>query len=84
MRDKPPTPERLRVRISELHEVTYHFLNARLKISGDPEIDLADLNLESSQDLDELRKAISDTRAIHREKPGGGHQCASKARSVSM
>jgi hypothetical protein len=53
--------------------VTYHFLNARLKISGDPEIDLADLNLESSQDLDELRKAISDTRAIHREKPGGGH-----------
>jgi hypothetical protein len=73
LRDRPPTPERLRVRISELHEVTYHFLNARLKISGDPEIDLADLNLESSQDLDELRKAISDTRAIHREKPGGGH-----------
>ena len=73
LRDKPPTPERLRVRILELHEVTYHFLNARLKISGDPEIDLADLNLESSQDLDELRKAISDTRAIHREKPGGGH-----------
>ena len=31
LRDKPPTPERLRVRISELHEVTYHFLNARLK-----------------------------------------------------
>ena len=23
--------------------------------------------------MDELRKAISDTRAIHREKPGGGH-----------
>ncbi|MDE0784566.1 MAG: hypothetical protein OSB34_15475, partial [Planktomarina sp.] len=34
MRDKPPPPERLRARISELHEVTYHFLNARLKISG--------------------------------------------------
>ena len=73
MRDKPPTPERLRVRISKLHEVTRHFLNGRLKINGNPEIDLADLNLESSQDLDELRKAISDTRAIHREKPGGGH-----------
>ena len=73
MRDKPPPPERLRARISELHEVTYHFLNARLKISGNSKIDLADLNLESSQDLDELRKAISDTRAIHREKPGGGH-----------
>ena len=73
MRDKPPSPERLRVRISELHEVTRHFLNARLKINGNPEIDLADLNLGSSQDLDELRKAIYRTRAVHRRKPGGGH-----------
>ena len=73
MRDKPPPPERLRARISELHEVTYHFLNARLKISGDPEIGLAELDLGLSKDLDELTKAICHTRAVHREKPGGGH-----------
>ena len=73
LRAKPPTLERLRERISELHEVTKHFLNARLKISGNPEIGLAELDLESPNDLDELRKAIYHTRAVHREKPGGGH-----------
>ena len=73
LQGKTPTPERLRVRISELHEVTKHFLNARLKISGNPEIGLAELDLGSPNDLDELRKAICHTRAVHREKPGGGH-----------
>ena len=73
LRDKPPTPERLRVSISELHEVTKHFLNARLKISGDPEIGLAELDLGSPNNLDGLRKAIYHTRAVHRKKPGGGH-----------
>ena len=73
LQGKPPTPERLRLRISELHEVTKHFLNARLKISGNPEIGLDELDLGSPNDLDELRKAIYHTRAVHREKPGGGH-----------
>ena len=73
LQGKPPTPERLRLRISELHEVTKHFLNARLKISGNSKIGLAELNLGSPNDLDELKKAIYHTRAVHREKPGGGH-----------
>ena len=73
LRDKPPTPERLRVSISELHEVTKHFLNARLKISGDHGIGLVELDLGSPNDLDELRNAIYHTRAVHRRKPGGGH-----------
>ena len=73
LQGQPPTPERLRLRISELHEVTKHFLNARLKISGNSKIGLAELNLGSPNDLDELKKAIYHTRAVHREKPGGGH-----------
>ena len=73
LQGKPPTPERLRLRISELHEVTKHFLNARLKISGNSKIGLAELDLGSPNDLDELKKAIDHTRAVHREKPGGGH-----------
>lgn len=73
LRDKPPTPNRLQVTISELHEVTKHFLNARLKISGKSKIGLAELDLGSPNDLDELKKAIDHTRAVHREKPGGGH-----------
>ena len=73
LRAKPPTPERLRERIFELHEVTKHFLNARLKISGDREIGLTELDLGSSRDLDELKKAIYHTRTVHRVKPGGGH-----------
>ena len=73
LRDKPPTPERLRVRISKLHAVTRNFLNARLKINGDPEIGLAELDLGLSKDFYDLREAISHTRAVHREKPGGGH-----------
>ena len=73
LQGKPPTPERLRLRISELHEVTKHFLNARLKISGDHGIGLAELDLGSPNVLDELRKAIYHTRAVHRRKPGGGH-----------
>ena len=73
LRGKPPTPERLRLRVSKLHEVTKHFLNARLKISGNSKIGLAELDLGSPNDLDELKKAICHTRAVHREKPGGGH-----------
>ena len=73
LRDKPPTPNRLQVTISELHEVTKHFLNARLKISGKSKIGLAELDLGSPNDLDELKKAIDHTRAVHREKPGGRH-----------
>jgi hypothetical protein len=73
LQGQPPTPERLRLRISELHEVTKHFLNARLKISGNSKIGLAELNLGSPNDLDELKKAIYHTRSVHREKPGGGH-----------
>jgi len=73
LRNKPPTPNRLQVTISELHEVTKHFLNARLKISGKSKIGLAELDLGSPNDLDELKKAIDHTRAVHREKPGGGH-----------
>jgi hypothetical protein len=73
LQGQPPAPERLRLRISELHEVTKHFLNARLKISGDHGVGLAELDLGSPNDLDELRKAIYHTRAVHREKPGGGH-----------
>ena len=73
LRDKPPPPERLQVSISKLHEVTKLFLNARLKISGNPEIGLAELNLGSPNDLDELKKAVYHTRAVHRKKPGGGH-----------
>ena len=73
LQGKPPTPERLRLRISELHEVTKHFLNARLNISGDHGIGLAELDLGSPNVLDELRKAIYHTRAVHRRKPGGGH-----------
>jgi hypothetical protein len=73
LQGQPPAPERLRLRISELHEVTKHFLNARLKISGNSKIGLAELNLGSPNDLDELKKAIYHTRAVHREKPGGGH-----------
>ena len=73
LRDKPPTPNRLQVTIYELHEVTKHFLNARLKISGKSKIGLAELDLGSPNDLDELKKAIDHTRAVHREKPGGGH-----------
>ena len=73
LQGQPPTPERLRLRISELHEVTKHFLNARLKISGNSKLGLAELNLGSANDLDELKKAIYHTRAVHREKPGGGH-----------
>ena len=73
LRAKPPTPERLRERIFELHEVTKHFLNARLKISGDHKIGLNELDLGSLRDLDKLKKAIYHTRAVHREKPGGGH-----------
>jgi hypothetical protein len=67
LRAKPPTLERLRERISELHEVTKHFLNARLKISGNPEIGLAELDLESPNDLDELRKAIYHTSSTPRK-----------------
>ena len=73
LRDKPPTPNRLQVSIYKLHEVTKHFLNARLKISGKSKIGLAELDLGSPNDLDELKKAICHTRAVHREKPGGGH-----------
>ena len=73
LRDKPPPPRRLQVTISKLHEVTKHFLNARLKISGNSKIGLAELDLGSPNDLDELKKAICHTRAVHREKPGGGH-----------
>ena len=73
LRDKPPTPNRLQVTISKLHEVTKHFLNARLKISGKSKIGLAELDLGSPNDLDELKKAIDHTRAVHRKKPGGGH-----------
>ena len=73
LQGQPPTPERLRLRISELHEVTKHFLNARLKISGKSKIGLAELDLGSPNDLDELKKAIDHTRAVHRKKPGGGH-----------
>ena len=73
LQGKLPTPERLRVRISELHEVTKHFLNARLKISGNSKIGLAKLDLGSPNDLGELKKAIYYTRAVHRKKPGGGH-----------
>jgi hypothetical protein len=73
MRDKPPPPQCLRTRISELHQVTRQFLDARLKISGDLGIGLAELDLGLSKDLDELTKAICHTRAVHREKPGGGH-----------
>ena len=73
LRNKPPTPNRLQVTISELHEVTKHFLNARLKISGKSKIGLAELDLGSPNDLDELKKAIDHTRAVHREKPGGRH-----------
>ena len=73
LRDKPPTPNRLQVSIYKLHEVTKHFLNARLKISGKSKIGLAELDLGSPNDLDELKKAIDHTRAVHREKPGGGH-----------
>ena len=73
LRDKPPPPRRLQVTISKLHEVTKHFLNARLKISGKSKIGLAELDLGSPNDLDELKKAIDHTRAVHREKPGGGH-----------
>ena len=73
LRDKPPPPRRLQVTISKLHEVTKHFLNARLKISGNSKIGLAELDLGSPNDLDELKKAIYHTRAVHREKPGGGH-----------
>jgi hypothetical protein len=73
LRDKPPTPNRLQLTISKLHEVTKHFLNARLKISGKSKIGLAELDLGSPNDLDELKKAIDHTRAVHREKPGGGH-----------
>ncbi len=58
LRGKPPTPERLRLRVSKLHEVTKHFLNARLKISGNSKIGLAELDLGSPNDLDELKKAI--------------------------
>ena len=73
LRDKPPTPNRLQVSIYKLHEVTKHFLNARLKISGKSKIGLAELDLGSPNDLDELKKAIDHTRAVHREKPGGRH-----------
>ena len=73
LRDKPPPPRRLQVTISKLHEVTKHFLNARLKISEKAKIGLAELDLGSPNDLDKLRKAIYHTRAVHREKPGGGH-----------
>ena len=73
LRDKPPTPNRLQLTISKLHEVTKYFLNARLKISGKSKIGLAELDLGSPNDLDELKKAIDHTRAVHREKPGGGH-----------
>ena len=34
---------------------------------------MAELNLGSPKDLDELIKAIDHTRAVHRKKPGGGH-----------
>ena len=73
LRRKPPPPKRLQVTISKLHEVTKHFLNARLKISENSKIGLAELDLGSPNDLDELRIAIDHTRAVHREKPGGGH-----------
>ena len=73
LRDKPPPPERLQVSISKLHEVTKLFFYSLLKISGNPEIGLAELNLGSPNDLDELKKAVYHTRAVHRKKPGGGH-----------
>ena len=73
LRGKPPPPRRLQLAISKLHEVTKHLLNARLKISGKSKIGLAELDLGSPNDLDELKKAIYHTRAVHREKPGGGH-----------
>jgi hypothetical protein len=73
LRDKPPTVERLQTRISELHEVTRHFLNARLKLRSDTKKGLDDLDLGLQQDLDDLTQAISNTRAAHRDKPGGGH-----------
>ena len=73
LRDKPPPPERLQVSISKLHEVTKLFLNARLKISVNPAIGFAELDLGSPNDLDELKKAVYHTRAVHRKKPGGGH-----------
>ena len=57
LRDKPPTVERLQTRISELHEVTRHFLNARLKLRSDTKKGLDDLDLGLQQDLDDLRKA---------------------------
>jgi len=76
MRDKPPTQKRLHARIADLHEVTRHFLNARLKMNNDTGKGLAKLNLELPQDLDDLTHAISNTRAFHRDKPGGGHHAS--------
>jgi hypothetical protein len=73
LKDKPPTHNRIKKRIEELHEVTKYFLNARLKISGTSGKGLSELNLGSIEDLEELKMAVSHTRKIHHEKPGGGN-----------
>ena len=76
LRDEPPTQKRLHAHIADLHEVTRHFLNARLKMSSDTGKGLAELDLGLPQDLDDLTHAISSTRAVHRDKPGGGHHAS--------
>jgi hypothetical protein len=45
LKDKPPTHNRIKKRIEELHEVTKYFLNTRLKISGTSGKGLSELNL---------------------------------------
>ena len=64
LKDKPPTHNRIKKRIEELHEVTKYFLNTRLKISGTSGKGLSELNLGSIEDLEELKMAVSHSRKI--------------------